>query len=173
MKRDFLRPAQITCYDRGYSTVSTLSFHFLPSDIMTHIGHENTEQDDVVFFDGVCGLCNHTVDFLMSKDCRAVLKFAPLQGETAANLVPDSVRRNLNTFVFANHGRLYYRSGAMARILMRIGGVWRVLGAMLWLIPWPLRDIGYRCVSSLRYRLFGKRESCRLPTPEERRRFLD
>ncbi len=164
---------QISCYDRGRSTVSNLSFHFVSQDFMSSSTHKNTEQDAVVFFDGVCGLCNHTVNFLMSQDRRAVLKFAPLQGETAANLVPDSVRRDLNTFVFANRGRLYYRSAALARILMRIGGGWRILGAMLWLIPWPLRDIGYRIVSSLRYRLFGKRESCRLPTPEERSRFLD
>ncbi|HIE98925.1 MAG TPA: DUF393 domain-containing protein [Planctomycetes bacterium] len=140
---------------------------------MSNTAPEYTEQDAIVFFDGVCGLCNHTINFLMSRDSRSVLKYAPLQGETAANLVPDTVRHDLNTFVFANRGRLHYRSGAMARILMRIGGAWRILGAMLWLIPWPLRDVGYRIVSSLRYRLFGKRESCRLPTPEERSRFLD
>ena len=141
---------------------------------MNSTPHEKTEeQNSIVFFDGVCGLCNHAVNFLMSKDRRAVLKFAPLQGKTAENLVPDVVRHDLNTFVFANNGRLHFRSGAMARILMRIGGIWRILGAMLWLIPWPLRDVGYRIVAILRYRLFGKHESCRLPTPEERSRFLD
>ncbi len=140
---------------------------------MSNSTPENTEQDAIVFFDGVCGLCNHTVNFLMSRDRRAVLKFAPLQGETAAKLVPDTVRHDLNTFVFANSGRLYYRSGAMARILMRIGGIWRILGVVLWFIPWPLRDAGYRIVAAFRYKLFGKHESCRLPTPEERSRFLD
>jgi predicted DCC family thiol-disulfide oxidoreductase YuxK len=134
---------------------------------------ENTDHDAIVFFDGVCGLCNHMVNFLMAIDRQEVLKFAPLQGETAANFVPAGARQNLNSFVFANSGRLYYRSGALARILMRIGGLWRILGAMLWLIPWPLRDAGYRIVAVLRYRLFGKHESCRLPAPEERSRFLD
>ena len=133
---------------------------------------ENTNQDAIVFFDGVCGLCNHTVNFLMSRDRRGVLKFAPLQGDTAARLVPDKARQDLNSFVFANNERLYYRSGAMARILMRIGGPWRILGAILWLIPWPIRDVGYRIVAALRYKLFGKHESCRLPTSEERSRFL-
>jgi predicted DCC family thiol-disulfide oxidoreductase YuxK len=140
---------------------------------MSNTAHKHTDQDAIVFFDGVCGLCNHTVNFLMSRDLQGVLKFAPLQGDTAACLVPEKARQDLNSFVFANSGRLYYRSGAMARILMRIGGLWRILGAMLWLIPWPLRDAGYRIVAALRYRLFGKHESCRLPTAEERNRFLD
>lgn len=134
---------------------------------------QNTNQGAVVFFDGVCGLCNHTVSFLMSRDRQGVLKFAPLQGDTAARLVPQKARQDLNSFVFANNKHLYYRSGAMARILMRIGGVWRILGAILWLIPWPLRDAGYRIVAALRYKMFGKHDSCRLPTPAERSRFLD
>ncbi|MCP4175405.1 MAG: DUF393 domain-containing protein [Fuerstiella sp.] len=140
---------------------------------MSTANSETTDQDAIVFFDGVCGLCNHAINFFLSRDRQRVLKFAPLQGKTAAALVPDTVRKNLNTFVFSDNGRLYYRSGAMARILMRIGGPWRILGAMLWLIPWPVRDAGYRIVASLRYKLFGKHESCRLPTPEERSRFLD
>lgn len=133
----------------------------------------NTDVSAIVFFDGVCGLCNHTVNFLMDRDTRAVLKFAPLQGTTAENIVPEETRKNLNTFVFARDGRLFYRSGAMARILMHIGGRWRILGGLMWLIPWPVRDIGYRIVAALRYRMFGKTEACRMPSPEERSRFLD
>ncbi len=142
------------------------------SDPMTATS-ATTEHSSIVFFDGVCGLCNHTIDFLMKRDRRGVLKFAPLQGNTAAEIVPEDVRKNLNTFVFADAGRLFYRSGALARILTRIGGVWWLAGTLLWLIPWPIRDLCYRVVSKLRYRLFGRKESCRLPTPEERGRFLD
>ena len=109
----------------------------------------------------------------MARDSKGVLKFAPLQGETASRIVPENVRQNLSTFVFADNGDLYYRSSALARILMRIGGLWGVLGALLWLIPWPLRDLGYRFVSRIRYRVFGKHETCRLPTADERARFLD
>ena len=134
--------------------------------------HRNDTPPAIVFFDGVCGLCNHTVNFLLERDRNGRLKFAPLQGETAAGMVPDSIRQDLNTFVFAHHGDLFYRSGAMARILMHIGGLWRIAGVLLWLIPWPLRDLGYRMVSSVRYRMFGKTEACRMPTPEERSRFL-
>ena len=140
---------------------------------MTATTHETSSAASIVFFDGVCGLCNHTVNFLLDRDSSAVLRFAPLQGTTAAEIVPEAVRVNLNTFVFAHNDRLYYRSGAMARILMQLGGFWRILGGLLWLIPWPLRDVGYRIVSVLRYRMFGKTEACRMPTPEERSRFMD
>lgn len=127
----------------------------------------------IVLFDGVCGLCSHTVDFLLQRDQRALLRFAPLQGETAAQLIPQDVRNRLDTMVYVRHGQLYYRSAAIARMLRDLGGIWGMVGFALWLIPVPLRDIGYRCVSALRYRLFGKHESCRMPTPDERSRFLD
>ena len=140
----------------------------MASDTTTQAGESN-----IVFFDGVCGLCNHTVNFLMARDHASRLRFAPLQGTTAEQIVPPDVRENLNTFAFAHKGRLHYRSTALSRILMKIGGVWYAAGLLLWLIPWPLRDLAYRIVSRLRYRLFGKSEACRLPTPEERARFLD
>ena len=127
----------------------------------------------IVFFDGVCGLCNHAINFLMKRDRHQRLRFAPLQGETASDLVPADVRQQLNTFVFSDAGTLSYRSTAFVRILIRIGGFWRILGMLLWIIPWPLRDFGYRCISRIRYQLFGKHDACRLPTPEERAMFLD
>lgn len=127
----------------------------------------------IVFFDGVCGLCNHTVDFLLRHDRTGRLRFAPLQGETAAAVLNPELRRDLNTLVLAHQNRVFVRSSAVARILMQLPGFWRITGAALWLIPWPLRDLGYRLVSVLRYRLFGKHESCRMPAPEERLRFLE
>lgn len=142
------------------------------SDSRHETGHHSVP-DRIVFFDGVCGLCNHTVNFLMARDRRGILRFAPLQGVTAQKVVPSAVREQLNTFVFANSGQLYYRSSALVHIMCQLGGIWSLLGALLWLIPWPIRDVGYRVVSALRYRLFGRHESCRIPTPEERARFLE
>lgn len=127
----------------------------------------------IVFFDGVCGLCNHAVNFLMARDRHRRLRFAALQGQTAGQVIPAEIRDQLSTLVFLEHGQLFYRSTAVARMLMRIGGPWKIVGAALWLIPWPLRDVGYRLVSKIRYRLFGKHQTCRLPTPEERQLFLD
>ena len=127
----------------------------------------------VVFFDGVCGLCNHAINFLLARDTQRRLKFAPLQGTTAAAVLPEESRVRLDTLVLAHEGRLYYRSTAVVRALLLLPGGWKVVGWLLWLIPSPLRNLGYRMVSAVRYRLFGKHESCRLPSPEERRQFLD
>lgn len=126
----------------------------------------------IVFFDGVCGMCNYTVDFLLKHDTQERLLFAPLQGTTAAERLDPRDVGSLSSIVFLVNGQAYRHSSAVARILWRIGGVWRILGAMLWLVPWPLRHLGYKLTAKLRYRLFGKKETCRMPTPEERARFL-
>jgi predicted DCC family thiol-disulfide oxidoreductase YuxK len=127
----------------------------------------------VVFFDGVCGLCNSSVDFVLRHDRMGRLKFAPLQGATAVRLLPAEDRENLDSLVLWDDGRMFRRSSAVVRILWRLGPSWRALGGVLWLIPLPLRNAAYRLVAALRYRLFGKKETCRLPSPEERSRFLD
>jgi predicted DCC family thiol-disulfide oxidoreductase YuxK len=127
----------------------------------------------IVFFDGVCSLCNASVDFLIRHDPRGRLQFASLQGETAARLLPDDTRRELKTLVLLTEdGRRFVRSAAAVRILSRLGGGWKLLAGLLWLVPLPLRDLGYRLVASSRYRLFGKRETCRVPGEEERDRLL-
>ena len=140
--------------------------------------HENniasvTDNSPIVFFDGVCGLCNHTVNWLLAHDPEHRLRFAPLQGTTAAEFLGEEIRNRLDTLVFVLDGAIFMRSGAVSRILMTLGGHWRVLGWLMWVVPWPIRDFGYRIVSRSRYRLFGKHESCRLPTPQERAVFLD
>ncbi len=136
---------------------------------------------NVVFFDGVCGLCNGFVDFVLSRDRRETIRFAPLQGETASRLQltqlfakrPNSETPVFDTVVWLDEaGAMFVRTAAVVRVLWQLGGVWSVIGTLLWLIPRPLRDIGYRIVSANRYRLFGQKETCRLPTANERRRFL-
>lgn len=130
------------------------------------------ETHPIVFFDGVCGLCNKSVDFIMSRDPDGIFRFSPLQGETArAMLSPEDVA-NLSTFVLFNDGRFYKRSSAVMRVLWTLGGWWRVPAVLLAIIPPPVRDLGYRAVVANRYRMFGKKETCRMPTPEERARFL-
>ncbi len=130
-----------------------------------------TEQP-VVFFDGVCGMCNHTVDFLLARDRRQELLFAPLQGTTASERLEAADVEALSSIVFLVDGKSYRHSSAITRILWRLGGFWRVVAALLWLVPWPLRDLGYKMTAAVRYRLFGKKETCRMPTPAEHARFL-
>jgi len=127
---------------------------------------------DVVFFDGVCGLCNYSVDFILSRDHKHLFRFAPLQGETARQQLSAEELQRRDTLVLRTKSAIYRRSAAVVRILWELPGIWPCLGWCLWLVPLPLRDLGYRVVSANRLSLFGQKETCRLPTPEERDRFL-
>lgn len=129
--------------------------------------------EHIVFFDGVCGFCNAWVDFWIQRDPQNRLKFAPLQGETARMRLNVADVENLNSLVFSTPRGVYRKTSAVVRIGWTLGGVWSVLATMLWLIPRPLRDVGYAFIAHNRYRFFGKKETCRLPTPAERARFLD
>lgn len=135
---------------------------------------------NVVFFDGVCGLCNRFVDFILSRDRRGAIRFAPLQGETAMRVlsakcsVPSVKTPAFDTVVWLDDSnREFVRSAAVVRVLWALGGLWWFIGWLLWLIPRPLRDVGYRLIAANRYRLFEKKDACRLPTPAERERFLE
>jgi len=126
----------------------------------------------IVFFDGVCGFCNASVDFLLKHDRREVFRFAPLQGETARQLLDPADTENLHTLVLWVDGDCYRRTAAVVRILWQLSWFWKILGTLLWLIPLPLRDLGYLLVARNRYRLFGRKDTCRMPTPAERMKFL-
>ena len=126
----------------------------------------------ILFFDGVCGLCNAAVDWFVARDAAGVLRFAPLQGETAERLLPDTDRECLDSLVLLDESGRSRRTEAVVRALGRLGGRWAAASWALWLIPGPLRDLGYRFISKARYAIWGKKESCRMPTAEERGRFL-
>ncbi|MFN5078013.1 MAG: thiol-disulfide oxidoreductase DCC family protein [Planctomyces sp.] len=127
----------------------------------------------LIFYDGVCGFCNHSVNWILQRDKSGRVLLAPLQGSTPRQLLAPEVRQTLSSGVLRHNGHLYTHSAAVCRILFLLGGFWWVCGALLWIIPSPLRDFGYRCVAKVRYRLFGKRDACRLPAPHDRARFLD
>lgn len=126
----------------------------------------------IVFFDGVCGLCNGFVDFMIRADRQAVLRFAPLQGETARRLLPElpesTEEWSINLW---EQGRLHRASDAALLAAVRMGGVFRLARIFL-IIPTGWRNGIYRWVARNRYRWFGKKESCRIPSPAERDRFL-
>ncbi len=126
----------------------------------------------VLFFDGVCGLCDATVTWLVDHDPDRVLRFAPLQGETAARTLPPSDAVALKSVVLVDAAGVHRRSAAAVRTLGHLGGRWRWLARLLWLIPGPLRELAYKAISKVRYRVFGKRDACRMPRPGEADRFL-
>ncbi len=126
----------------------------------------------IVFFDGVCGLCNGVVDRMLRADHDGVLRFAPLQGETARALLPPQDGDPLRwTLVYLDEKGVHANSDASLEAARRLGGTWWLL-SWLRIIPRGLRDAAYRVVVRNRYRWFGKWETCRVPTPQERARFL-
>lgn len=129
--------------------------------------------DKILFFDGTCSLCNNLVDRMMIWDKKSVLKFASLQGETAQKKLPEKNRQNIDpdTVLYFRDKVIFDRSTAVLLSLYDIGGLWALFAVFL-IIPKFLRDLVYRFVASTRYQVFGKRDTCRIPTPEERERLL-
>lgn len=130
------------------------------------------ETKQIVFFDGVCNLCNGAVNWLIDHDSRNQLHFAPLQGESF-HLLKNSktLSDDLSTIVFWSEGRFFTHSEAVLRVCAALGGIWRLARVGL-IIPAFLRDILYRFIARNRYRWFGKRDACRLPTPTLAAKFL-
>lgn len=127
----------------------------------------------VILFDGVCNLCNGLVQFVIARDPARRFRFASLQSDVAqrrlegagiAANVPDSI-------VLLEEGRLFTRSTAALRIARRLRFPWSLAFALI-VVPRPLRDWVYSLVARNRYRWFGRRETCMIPTPELEERFL-
>ncbi len=127
----------------------------------------------ILFYDGSCGLCHLWVRFLLRHDHHALFLFAPLQGQMAVEQLPSVLRSPLSTVALQYHQNIYTYSAAIIRLLWLLGGYWKVLAALLYLIPFPIRDLGYWVVSRLRFLIFEKLEFCPLPSPENRKRFLE
>ncbi len=132
----------------------------------------------VIFYDGVCGLCDRFCRFVLEHDRRAVFLFAPLQSDAARELLlpygADPGRLD-TVYVLADRGlpseRLLARGKAVMYVLGELDFPWRLLSALR-VLPAPLLDAAYRLVAAMRYRLFGRADQCMLPRPEWCERFL-
>lgn len=127
----------------------------------------------MVLFDGVCNLCNASVQWVLKRDRKGVFKFAALQSETGRALLRGFglSPENFDTVVLIDGNRAFTRSDAALEIAQRIGGVWS-LSAVFMIIPRSIRNAVYDWVARNRYRWFGRRESCMIPGPEWKERFL-
>ena len=138
------------------------------------------DPNPIIFYDGVCGLCNQLVQFLLKHDGQGRLRFASLQSDFAAKVLQRHGidPKDLDTLhVVENYDqpseRILQRSNAVLRAWDELGGIWSVLASVSRIIPRPLRDLVYRFVAQNRYRVFGKFDTCMLPDPGQRSRFLD
>lgn len=127
----------------------------------------------VILFDGVCNLCNAYVQFVIRHDSVSQFRFAPLQSIQGIELLKKHQLplNQLSTVVLSIGGNYYTKSDAALRILSRLSGVWKLAGVFL-ILPKAMRDFGYDLIAKNRYRLFGQKDACIIPTPELRERFL-
>ncbi|HSZ34214.1 MAG TPA: thiol-disulfide oxidoreductase DCC family protein [Puia sp.] len=128
---------------------------------------------DLILFDGVCNLCNRLVRFIIKRDPSARFKFASLQSDIGyqwlnrfglTNNAPDSV-------VLIKDEKYYLKSTGVLKILRDLGSVWKVFYIFM-IVPRPVRDFVYDMIAKSRYRIFGKRDTCMIPTPDLKDRFL-
>lgn len=134
----------------------------------------------IVLYDGVCGVCNRFVQFILSRDHDAILRFASLQSDFAARILARHSENptDLDTvYVVLNHELpneyLLSRSDAIIFVLKQLGGQWRPVVLPFQLLPKFLRDTYYNLIARHRYRLFGRTKVCALPRTQDRNRFLD
>jgi predicted DCC family thiol-disulfide oxidoreductase YuxK len=136
------------------------------------------KSNPIILYDGVCGLCNRLVQFVLKRDKRDRFRFASLQSDLASKVLQrhDRDPHDLDTvYVVVDYAqpteRLLARSDAILFLLRQLGGIWKLalLGNIL---PRKMRDAVYKLVARNRYRVFGKYESCMLPDPQHRAKFL-
>ncbi|MCM3700277.1 thiol-disulfide oxidoreductase DCC family protein [Paenibacillus macerans] len=131
-----------------------------------------SENHAVVLFDGVCNFCNGSVQFIIRRDRAGYFRFASLQSDAAKSLLSERVEApNLDSIILIENGRIFTESTAVLRIARKLDGIWKA-AALFLIVPKPVRNWAYRLFARNRYRWFGKRNECMLPTPEQRQRFL-
>lgn len=128
----------------------------------------------IVLFDGVCNLCNGSVLFIIKRDSQSRLKFASLQSDYGAEQMkrfnlPSS---SLNSVLLIKSGQLFQKSNAALEIARMLDGIWPGMYAFK-IVPLFIRDFIYDWIAKNRYRWFGKREACMIPTPEMKARFIN
>ena len=134
----------------------------------------------VLLYDGVCGLCNRLVQFILRHDDHDQFRFAALQSPLASRLLErhGASAANLDTFYIATNfdqagEELLARSDAAVFVLQELGGGWRILGVIFRVLPRALRDAVYNLIARNRYKVFGKFDICPLPDPRHRHKFLE
>lgn len=127
----------------------------------------------IVFFDGVCILCNSSVQLILKYDRKQFFYFATLQSDVAKEVLlhlPEEIRQK-DSIILRDKGRFYVQSAAALRIAFHLGGWWYAT-QILWIFPAFMRDYIYGVIAKNRYKWFGKKEQCMLPDPKFKSRFL-
>jgi predicted DCC family thiol-disulfide oxidoreductase YuxK len=128
----------------------------------------------IVLYDGVCNLCDSSVNFIIRHDAEAKFLFAPMQEPAGKALLEQYGLRDidLSTFVLIEDGKPYFRSAAWMRIVRQLDGAWPIMSAFT-IVPPFIRDAAYDFIGSNRYKWFGKKDHCMVPTPDIKARFVE
>lgn len=127
----------------------------------------------IIFFDGVCNLCNNSVQFIIKRDKKNKFKFASLQSSFAKNNLSKHIDVDkLESIVLLNEDKLYTKSAAALLIARELSGMWPMFYVFI-IIPSFIRDWFYNIIAKNRYRIFGKKDSCMIPSPAFKEKFLD
>jgi predicted DCC family thiol-disulfide oxidoreductase YuxK len=129
--------------------------------------------DKIVLFDGVCNFCDASVQFIIRHDKTNSLKFASLQSSLGQRLIAQyNIPKETDSVIFIEDGRAYVKSDAALRIAKYFGGIWKLIQVFT-IVPSSVRNFFYDSIARNRYKWFGKKDACMIPTPEQRERFLD
>jgi len=128
----------------------------------------------MILFDGVCNLCNSSVQLVINNDPDAIFRFAPLQGEYAQQLIKErNIELNdIGSIVLIEKEEFFLRSTAVLRIARKMKWPWKSCWCLI-IFPRGFRDLIYKWVANNRYNWFGKKENCMVPTKELKSRFLE
>ncbi|WP_028391273.1 thiol-disulfide oxidoreductase DCC family protein [Bacillus cihuensis] len=127
----------------------------------------------IVLFDGECNFCDKSVQFIIKRDPKGYYNFASLQSNIGQELLKKyKLYSNLESFFLIEHDKAYEKSTAALRITKNLSGYWKFLYPLI-LVPVPFRNWLYRIIAKNRYKWFGKKDQCVIPSPEIRKRFID
>ena len=129
-------------------------------------------KNPIVLFDGVCNLCNGAVQFIIARDADATLRFVALQSEMGKNILKKHNTQSIDmkSIILLENDKLYDRSTAALRMAKNMDGLWKILYVFI-IVPKPIRDAVYNVVARNRYRWFGQKNECWLPTPDLKKHF--
>lgn len=128
----------------------------------------------ILLFDGICNLCNRLIQFIIKRDPKAKFRFTALQSKTGQDILLQMKlpMGDFNSIVYIRDGKCLFKSSAILHVLYDLGGVWKIFYLLI-IIPSFIRDFTYTIVAKTRYKVFGKRETCMIPSSEIKDRFLD
>ncbi len=134
----------------------------------------NLSNKSIVLFDGVCNLCNNSIQFIIKRNKKQNLFYASLQSDAAQDILLQlQIKKfNLDSIILIENGILYQKSTAILKVCKHLNGGWRLCYGFI-IIPKCIRDYSYSVIASNRYKWFGKSESCMVPTEKLKSRFLD